>query len=144
MEIAVTVEYLKDGAEGEIIASCMEVVEVGTDEDGDPITSLIVLPSNGPTSIAIPKKPRRTRAAQIALDALQEAVLLCGKPAPASEHIPAGVKVVTEAEWRDCAYRRGISTSLEARARQQAFKRGTEPLIAHKVVGFWSPFAWIA
>jgi hypothetical protein len=122
----------------------MEVVEVGTDDDGDPITSLIVLPSNGPTSIAIPKKPRLTRAAQIALDALHETVLSCGKPAPASEHIPAGVKVVTEAEWRDYAYGRGITTSPESRARQQAFKRGTESLIAQKVVGFWSPYAWIA
>jgi hypothetical protein len=144
MEITVTVEYLKDGAEGEIIASRMEVVEVGTDDDGDPITSLVVLPSDEPTSIAVPKRPRLTKPAQIALDALHEAVLSCGKPAPPSEHIPAGVNVVTEAEWRDYAYRRGITTSSEARARQQAFKRATEALIAQKVVGFWFPYAWIA
>ena len=36
-----TVEYMKDGAEGDTIVSRLENVEVGIDEDGDPITSCV-------------------------------------------------------------------------------------------------------
>jgi hypothetical protein len=40
-----TVEYMKDGATGDTIVSRLEKVEVGIDEDGDPITSCVVVPS---------------------------------------------------------------------------------------------------
>jgi hypothetical protein len=42
--IIVTVEWMKDGAEGDVIASRLDPVDVGTDIDGDPISSCIVLP----------------------------------------------------------------------------------------------------
>jgi AAA domain len=41
--ILVEVELMKDGAQGDVIASRLEVVTVGTDEDGDEITSCIVV-----------------------------------------------------------------------------------------------------
>ena len=41
--IGVTVEFLKDGEAGETIASKLDSVEVGTDEDGDTITSCFVV-----------------------------------------------------------------------------------------------------
>jgi hypothetical protein len=37
--IVATVEWMKDGAEGEVILSKLDVVDVGTDTDGEPITS---------------------------------------------------------------------------------------------------------
>lgn len=47
--VIVTVEYMKDGQSGEVIASRLErVEEVGTDDDGDPISSCIVVPSEAP------------------------------------------------------------------------------------------------
>jgi hypothetical protein len=42
------------------------------------------------------------------------------------------------------AYRRGISTSAEERARQQAFKRASEYLISSGSVGFWNDQVWIS
>ena len=42
--IIVSVEWMKDGdSEGDMIASRLEQVEVGVDEDGEPITSCIVI-----------------------------------------------------------------------------------------------------
>jgi hypothetical protein len=42
--ISVAVEWMKDGAcEGETIGSQLEIVEVGQDEDGEPITSCVVV-----------------------------------------------------------------------------------------------------
>src|SRR5262249_33896627 len=43
-EVFVTVELAKDFAEGTEIVSRLDRVELGTDADGDPITSLVVLP----------------------------------------------------------------------------------------------------
>ncbi len=37
------VEYMKDGPEGDEICSRLEVMEVGVDEDGDPISSCIIV-----------------------------------------------------------------------------------------------------
>jgi hypothetical protein len=41
--IVVTVEWMKDGAEGEVITSALEVVRLGRDDDGELITSCIVI-----------------------------------------------------------------------------------------------------
>ncbi len=42
--ILATVEWMKDGPEGDTLASCLTSVEIGTDQDGDVITSCIVEP----------------------------------------------------------------------------------------------------
>ena len=57
--IGVTVEFLKDGEAGETIASKLESVEVGTDEDGDTITSCFVVEADQPTT-TMAKGPRLT------------------------------------------------------------------------------------
>jgi hypothetical protein len=44
--IIATVEVMKDGPEGTVIGSRLEVIEVGKDDDGDPITSCVILPSD--------------------------------------------------------------------------------------------------
>jgi hypothetical protein len=43
----VTVECMKDGEPGEVIVSKLERIEVGIDDDGDPITSCIVVEAEG-------------------------------------------------------------------------------------------------
>src|SRR5262245_38547617 len=42
--VVVTVEWMKDGPEGVVITSALEVQTVGTDEDGESITSCVVVP----------------------------------------------------------------------------------------------------
>lgn len=86
-------------------------------------------------------KPLRG-AALTALRALIEALGEVGAVPPASNHVPQNVKVVTVGQWRDYAYRMGISASDEPRARQTAFKRATEHLISERQVGFWSDHVW--
>src|SRR5262249_48624232 len=43
--ILVEVEFLKDGPSGDIIASKLEVVEIGKDEDGETISSCVIRPT---------------------------------------------------------------------------------------------------
>jgi hypothetical protein len=42
--VLVTVEHMKDGLEGDVIASRLGRVELGSDEDGDPMTSCVIVP----------------------------------------------------------------------------------------------------
>lgn len=142
--IIVTVEYAKDGPQGDSVVSRLEVVEVGLDEDDEPITSCVIVPADSTTVVATAAKPARMpKGATIALRALTEALDKCGEAARASDHIPASVRVVALDRWRDYAYRRGISTSDEARARQQAFKRASEHLISAGYIGMWDQYVWI-
>jgi hypothetical protein len=55
--------------------------------------------------------------------------------------IPTGVHIVTIDQWRQYAYNLGISTG-EPRAKQQAFKRATDYLIAGQQAGVWNGQAW--
>ncbi len=41
--ICATLEWLKDGPEGAVVYSKLDPVDVGTDDDGDPITSCIII-----------------------------------------------------------------------------------------------------
>jgi hypothetical protein len=109
--ITATVELMKDGPQGDEFVSHLEVVELGQDDDGDPITSCLVKPVEGAPSPNRAQGPKLTKGAKIALAALHEAIGECGGVPPASNHIPAGVKGVTVQQWRQLAINRGLSTS---------------------------------
>jgi len=139
-----TVVKANDTHEGEQVAFTLDSVVIGRDGDIE-TTAPVVVPIEGATRIARnPNQPKLPKAAQIALRALTEALDEQGKPAPASNNIPQGVKVVDIATWRRRAYRLGISTSEEDRAKQQAFKRATEHLIGAGRVGVWDTAVWLA
>jgi hypothetical protein len=117
--VMMTVEWMKDGEEGDTVACRLEAVRVGTDSNGQSIFSCVVVPADD-TLIPTKAKPTKLpKAAQTALRALKEAVIELGAVPPASNHIPPAVRVVTFDQWRDYAYRRGISTSDEASARRK-------------------------
>ena len=142
--IFVSVEFMKDGDEGEVIASRLEKVEIGIDEDGDPITSCVVAASDATQAKTTKKGTTLTKGAQIALKALEAAIETAGEVPPTSNHIPSNARAVSFNLWREYAYARGISGSDEARARQQAFKRGAESLFASGLVGTWQEQCWLA
>ena len=48
--ITAMVEYMKDGREGDEIHSKLEVIEVAIDDDGQPITSCVVVDADKPTA----------------------------------------------------------------------------------------------
>jgi hypothetical protein len=53
--VIVTVEWMKDGAEGDVITSRLERVEVGADIDGDPISSCVIVPAEAVPASSEPK-----------------------------------------------------------------------------------------
>jgi hypothetical protein len=147
--VTATVDLAKDMAEGATFASKLTVVELGTDPDGDPITSCVIEPveaepeAENQAQRRGKKRDRLPKKAQIALRALREAADELGAEPPASNHIPPKVKTVTVDQWRQYAYARGISDG-EERAKQKAFKEASDHLIAEQFVGSWNNARWVA
>jgi hypothetical protein len=139
--VIVQVEWMKDGEDGDTVASRFEVVEVGADSRGQPIKSCIVVPASDVQEAASVKPKQMPKTAQTALKALTEAIMERGEAAPASNHIPDNAKVTTIEQWRTYAYKLGISTGKE-RARQKAFKSAFRYLNGAGAVAVWDPYVW--
>jgi AAA domain len=143
-QATITVKIMKDGTEGDSWSFSLHPKEIGITTDGRPIIGCSVDIDRVPTSEPVPKptKVGMTKSAQIALRALHEAIDELGIVPPASNHIPEKVKTVSIDQWRQYAYRRGISNSEEDRAKQQAFKRAYEHLIGSERARVWDGQVW--
>lgn len=69
--ILVSVELMKDGPQGEVLASKLEAVDVGKDEDGDTITSCVVTETDTPETKS---RSKLDAASKIALELLTRAI----------------------------------------------------------------------
>jgi hypothetical protein len=138
--ISVTVEWMKDGeGEGDIIASRLEQAEIGTDEDGDPITSCIVVPAEVSN---ISRQGRVTGAAKIALELLHRAVIDAGEKPPASNHIKPDISAVRLTLWRSYCYEGTIATSDKLDTKLKAFNRSCQKLQSLGAIGVWGEWVW--
>jgi hypothetical protein len=140
--VLATLELMKDGPEGAMMRCRLVPVEVGTDDRGNPITSCVVELLDAPMSGERAQKEKQLPAAQKrALHLLHDAIVTAGEVPPDSVHIPANTQCVRDDLWRRYCYEGGISTG-DQDAKQKAFKRASETLIAAGRVGFWSGWVW--
>jgi hypothetical protein len=98
------------------------------------------------TGKAAPKSKREPSASvKVALDHLKRALADDGKPAPASNHIPANVQCVTVSLWeRYCETGQvKITESDKPDAFRMAFKRAADRLQGDGFVGVWDELAWL-
>ena len=140
--IVTEVERMKDGAEGARTVSKLKVVEVGIDDDGDPITSCVIEPADAGWEADCDRKV--TGQARIALDALCEALEKGGDPAPASAHIPPAKTVVRLDSWRGYVKARSITETDNADTQGRAFRRAAETLQERGFIGVWQGYVWLA
>lgn len=143
-QIVTHVEYAKDGPDGDTTTSRLRSVEVGQDDEGEPITSCVIEPTDGSPLPERSSSPRLPKGAKIALEALREAITEMGHAAPASNHIPPHARVVSTENWRKYFYSRTPSDGETPRAKQQAFKRAIEALMSAGAIGSWDDAVWIA
>ena len=138
--IVVMVEWMKDGPEGEVVSSRLETVEVGTDEDGEAITSCVVRPSEV-TAGAVGRKA--TGAAKIAFDLLVKAIAESGEVPPASNHIPTNTRTCRTSAWRSYCYAGTVSESDNPDTKQKAFVRAAKQLQTLGIIGIWNDNVWV-
>jgi hypothetical protein len=94
--IVATVEFMKDGPEGDEIVSRLEHTVVGTDEEGDDVTSCVVRPAK-PVAAA-PREPKLTKNEATMFGILHD----------------AGQTGMTTEQWDDAGYLAGVGTVRRA------------------------------
>jgi hypothetical protein len=135
--ITVKVEHMKDGDVTAPMASTLERVELGNDDDGDPITSCVIVPVEGGS----PKgKAKLSPTALAGLRCLHDCLADLGKSAPASNHIPPGVRSVTLKEWREYLFKHNL-INREGSYREQ-MRRLHVTLKNAGVIGIWDEYVW--
>ena len=139
----------RDGALGEELHFRLRVIDLGTDEDGDPITTCAVEPAT--QAAPVPEQHRLSPQARIALDALRELLADTEDRTPGTSTMPAGKPCTTVEAWRArFRARRGRLAGLKGEERQReldaarkAFDRGLDDLLSRRIVGVWESTAWI-
>jgi hypothetical protein len=140
--VVTTVEWMKDGPEGETIVSRLEPIEVGTDQDGDPVTSCVVEPVDGAAARAVPNRKLSDRQ-RMALEVLADCANERGSPPPEPFGLPAGLVAIKVGEWRDQLYSRGV-LEREAKSPREDFRRLKNALQARKLIGERDGLLWRA
>lgn len=142
--ICMTVEHMKDGAGGEEIISRLEVVEVGTDDDGEAVKSCVAMP--GPSDDGTPSKPGRKLAAapRAALDVLNDCIASAPSPAPSSSLVPMDAIGVTKEAWKTRLEQRGLVTARDAKKGngREELRRIIVTLTDAGAIGVFEDFVW--
>jgi AAA domain/Bifunctional DNA primase/polymerase, N-terminal len=134
--IITKVEYMKDGDASAPMASLLERVELGTDDDGDPITSCVIVEATSSGKSTVKLSPN----AVAALRSLHECLADMGQPAPPSGHIPSGVTSVTLTAWREYLLKHNL-INPEGSYREQ-FRRLHVTLKNAGKIGIWDGNVW--
>jgi hypothetical protein len=148
LQATLTVELAKDFAEGTEFFYQLKIVELGLDPDGDPITSLVVLPldETGPQ----PDKTKSVKglgaAQKNALNALTECAAEHGIDPPPACRLPATVKVVTLDQWQEQLFRSGVLSRKTAEGKRQNWaailNRLRNTLLERHHIGILDDFVW--
>ena len=135
-----TITKINDGVEGVLTRFRVVPVTLGSDEDGDPITTAIVSPDEVPASsvgVGLSKKQSK------ALGMLEVVLANEGVPAPDFAKYPKGSKVVSMEKWRSQCFRGGLSPAGTKEAAKKAFNRAVSELIELHRVGIWDDLVWV-
>jgi hypothetical protein len=143
--VTLTVEFMKDDDAGTVVVSELKVVQVGIDDDKDPITSCVCVPAKGAagaTSATGTTKPGKklTPLQVAALRALTDCLADMGKVPPASNHIPSGIPCVTLDAWREYLGKHSV-INLKGSYREQ-FRRLHVVLNNAGKIGIWNDLVW--
>ena len=125
----------RDGAIGPLLNFTLKVIEVGTDVDGDTITSCVIeYTDRKPAKTTTPTQRR-------AIEVLHNVLIEQGKPAPDAKHYPAGARVADVATWRDSLFKAGV-LDKDASNPRQPFKRLRDGMIERGLIGEWDGLVW--
>ncbi|HUI12552.1 MAG TPA: AAA family ATPase [Xanthobacteraceae bacterium] len=145
LQMTATVIEAKDFPEGEEIASRLESVELGVDPDGDPVTSLVVLPPDETMLRQVKRTSTKGLGAEQknALTALTECLAEAGVAPSLAMGLPASVnKVVTLEQWKEQLFRRGVLERGEGKNWASKWSRLKNKLSERGHIGIMDERVW--
>ena len=130
-------EYPTEG----VLSFSLRQVELGTDQDGDPVTSCIVEAAE--ISEVVSRKPAKlTCSAKVGFDQLKNCMADHAVDIPASKHVPSGAKGVTLDQRR--AHLEKAGAINPGGSPREQFKRIRVTLQASGYIGVWDDFVWLS
>jgi hypothetical protein len=142
MEFVASVEFVKDGQEGEEIWSVLERVEMGADDEGDEIASMVVAPIDSTGRKSMPAQ-RLSARQQLALDCLHECLAASNERAPTAYGIGNNITITTEDAWREECLSRG-AIPRDGKNPRADFIRVREALQRRLIIGYKNNHVWKA
>ena len=136
--ISAKVEHMKDAEAGALLASKLEKIDLGVDDDGDPLSSCIIVPTEI-VAVAEPKKKKLPVGQQYGLNALKKVIAdgLTVQP-PAGHPFQANWPVVKSEKWRQQFY--DYHPSDKAVTKRQALFRAALDLENAGFIALWKQF----
>ncbi|MDA8829569.1 helicase RepA family protein [Planktomarina temperata] len=129
----------RDMENGRKVAFTLEVVELGSDEDLDAVTSCVVSPADVPDSTA--KRTRLVGLNQVAHQALHDALKMHGRKIGNSEHYPSSRQVVEASLWYD-GFKLRRSDDAKPDAVRKSFNRARDWLQANDYIREYENKIW--
>jgi len=126
----------RDGATGPLLNFNLKIIEVGTDVDGDTITSCVIEPTDQKPAKSTTPKQRR------AIEVLHNVMADHGTSAPDAKHYPTGATVIDMTTWRECLFNAGV-LDKGAKNPRSDFKRLKDQLTERGHVGEWDGLVWV-
>jgi hypothetical protein len=123
-----TVIKINDGIEGPLTHYKIESALLGTDEDGDPITTAIISQEAAEAEAEAKSKRGLSSTQRRAMELLTRCINDQGRPAPASREFPQFARVVKLEEWHTACERGGLSSAEKKQDRDRAFRRAKDDL----------------
>jgi hypothetical protein len=138
--ITAAVDFAKDMPDGYSNVSRLEKIEIGNDEDGDMITTCIVVPTD---EKAEPSRPQLSAGMALAMKALEKALITAGVTRCMPGMPDHAISVPTDL-WRATFYQMSLLEAPEGNqaARQKAFRRAATDLQARELIGCASDHVW--
>jgi hypothetical protein len=99
-----SIEVAKDDPDGERHGFALVPTVIGTDEDGDPVTSCVLAEAEAPTKDAI-TPPKLTDKQRVVLECLDAAICDHGEAPPPAHDIPRNARCVGLARWCEATMR---------------------------------------
>jgi len=136
----VATEKVKEGMIGPLFSYTLKPVSLGTDEDGDEITSCTVEPVLQPDRKA--QRPRPETPAGKALNELEQ-MIITGAGVPAQGHLraPDGAMLIARANWRSACRQRCLSDGTPENEKK-AFQRAVATLLSANLISDYGDVVW--
>lgn len=136
----VAIRKARDDDDSIRLSFALRPVEIGVDQDGDVLTTVVV---EEDASLATGRRPTAMSPTEkIGMDALLDALIEQGEPSPKTTGFPDSINRVVEFEaWREHLYRR--SPGVTPDTKRQHLKRAVTGLQAKGLIGFREPYVWV-
>jgi len=130
----------KDGADGEGIAFDLEAIDIGEAEDGERITSCVIVASDATPA---PTGPRLSPTEKLFVQELRNALADAGRVHRGDPNLPT-VAVVAREVWHQRVKAAGATmNATSANAERALLSKHTKSLKEKGVIGLWNDFAWL-